>query len=120
MWSFMDGIVAQGKSSRQWSVINDGQVSLEFEVAHHVNLPVCVTGEVEVARLVFAEGGDAVGGIFQLLRLPAAIVLQSPDAPRAVVRVEIHALHEAVGRAAIDEAACDGAAEAVAVFRHRW
>src|SRR3990170_8620672 len=103
---------------------NEGQVCLELEVAHHVNLPAAVTGEVEVARLIFAEGGDAVGGIRQLLGLPARpVVLQSPDAPGAVVRVEIHALHEGIGRTAIDEAARDGTANRIAwamvVFRHR-
>ena len=86
-----------------------------------VNVAQTRVGEVELAVIVLAEGGDSEGGLKLERALPARTRLpERPHAAAAVVAIEVRAGKRGISRASINKAARNGAVPGfVAIFGYR-
>src|SRR4051812_24368118 len=83
--------------------------------------PAVEVGQVDLARLVLAEGADPRAGLEHLGRHPAPrpVARQRPQPTRAVVAEDVDPAERGGALAAVDVAAGDRAAQAVVVLGDR-
>ena len=79
-----------------------------------------VVGDINLAGLIFAEGGDLKIGIEQLRSGPVAIDIRgcAPDLPGTKISVQIDAHKAGVRFTAVSISACNRTAGIMAVFDH--